>query len=324
MQKKWQVLATIDIPEIGAEILEKYCEVKINKKDVTLSKEEIMAKLRNKHALCCSAEDVINAEVMDSGQNLKVIARYGVGYEKVDVEAATQRGILVTYTPGVLTEAVAEMTWCLLLSLGRHLIEADRFVRIGKFKRSGPKALLGVEMREKILGIVGAGQIGTSVARKAKGFNMKILYSDIVKNNEIEKMGGKKIELDYLLAKSDLVTLHVSLTPETTYLIGERELSLMKKTAYLINTSRGKVIDEAALVTALEKEQIAGAALDVYENEPEVTRELLGMPNVILTPHIGSATKETRDAMAIMMAKDCVAALKEQKPSHLVNPEVLA
>jgi len=323
MQKKWQVLITLDIPEIGIRMLKECCKVEVNKKDVALSKKEIIAKLRDKYALCCGAEDVIDAEVMDSAPNLKIIARYGVGYDKVDVKAATKRKILVTNTPEVLTDAVAEMTWCLLFCLARRIVEADNFVRKGKFKRSGPESLLGIDIRGKTLGIIGAGKIGTAVAKKSTGFNMDILYCEVVKNNELEKIGGKKVELNYLLKHADFVSLHVPLTSKTTHLVGERELNIMKKTAYLINTSRGKVVDEVALAKALNGKQIAGAALDVYENEPQINRELLGMRNVILTPHISSATKETRDKMSIMVAKDCIAVLKGEKLSHLVNPEVL-
>ncbi len=323
MEKRRRVLITIDIPEIGVEILKKYCQVDVNTKEMNLSKEEIMDRLGDKQALCCGAEDVIDAEVMDSAPNLKIIARYGVGYDNVDVEAATQRRILVTNTPGVLTETVAEMTLCLLLSLARRIVEADSFIRKGQLKRSAPKSLLGIEIRDKILGIIGAGRIGTAVAKKSEGFHMKIFYYDLLENKKLEKMGAKKVELDYLLEHSDFVSLHVSLTDKTTHLIGERELGLMKSTAYLINTSRGKVVDEAALVKALEKNRIAGAALDVYENEPQVTKKLLNMRNVVLTPHIGSATKEARDKMSIMVAEDCITALKGEKPPHLVNTEVL-
>jgi len=323
MQEKWRVLVTLDIPKIGIRMLEEYCKVEVNERDVALSKEEIMAKLHNKHALCCGAEDVIDVEVMDSAPKLKIIARYGVGYDKVDAEAATQRGILVTNTPGVLTEAVAEMTWCLLLCLARRIVEADTFIRSGLFRKSGSRALIGIEVKGKTLGIVGAGKIGTAVAKRSLGFGMNILYYDVIRNEEVEKIGARKVKLKYLLANSDFVTLHVSLTDETLHLIGKEELAFMKETAYLINTSRGQVVDERALVKALEKKQIAGAALDVYEDEPRISKELLKMKNVVLTPHIGSATKETWDKMSIMVANDCIAALKGEKPSHLVNPQIL-
>ena len=219
---------------------------------------------------------------------------------------------------------MAEITWCLLLCVARRVVEVDSFVRAGRYKASGPRFFLGKELRGKTLGIIGAGRIGTAVAEKSIGFNLEIFYYDPVKNEKLEKMGVKKVELDYLLRHSNFVSLHVPFTRETTHLIGERELNLMKKTAYLINTSRGKVINEGALVEALEKKQIAGAALDVYENEPRITRELLGMRNVVLTPHIGSATRETRGKMSIMVAEDCIAALKGERPPRLLNPKALA
>lgn len=323
MQEKWRVLITLDIPEIGVRILEKHCEVEVNKKDVALSKKELIERVYDKHALCCGAEDVIDAEIMNVASHLKIIARYGVGYDKVDVEAATQRGILVTNTPGVLTEAVADMTWCLLLGLARRIVEADTFTRNGLFKRSGSRTLMGIDVKEKTLGIIGAGKIGTAVAKRSLGFEMKILYHDVVRNEKLEKIGARKVELKYLLANSDFVTLHVSLTDDTLHLIGEEELALMKETAYLINTSRGQVVDECALVKALARKQIAGAGLDVYENEPHITKELLKMKNVLLTPHIGSTSKEIRDAMAMMMTNDCITVLKGENPSHLVNSQVL-
>jgi len=323
MEKRWRVLVTINIPEIGIENLKKYCQVDVNTKEMNLSKEEIMDRLHDKQALCCGIDDIIDSEIMDSGPNLKVITNYAVGYDNIDIEAATKRGILVTNTPGVLTEAVAEMTWCLLLCVARRVMEADSFVRAGRYKASGPRFFLGKKIGSKTLGIIGAGRIGTAVAKKSIGFNLEILYYDPVKNEKLEKMGAKKVKLDYLLGHSDFVSLHVPLTRETTHLIGERELDLMKKTAYLINTSRGKVINEAALVEALEKKQIAGAALDVYENEPRISRELLGMRNAVLTPHIGSATRETRDKMSIMVAENCIAALKGERPPHLLNPKAL-
>jgi len=323
MEKHWKVLITRDIPQVGVDLLKKYCEVDVNTEDIPLSKSEIIDRLRGKQALCCIGTEIIDDEIISSEPSLKVIANYAVGYDNIDIKAATKRGIMVTNTPGVLTEAVAEMSWCLLLCIARRVIEADSFVRAGKFRGGGPKLFLGVEVKGKTLGIIGAGRIGTEVAKKAKGFDMKILYHDLVKNRELEKMGGKKVELDYLLKKSDFISIHVPLTDNTKHLIGERELGLMKKTAYLINTSRGAVIDEAALVKALKEEKIAGAALDVYEKEPELTKGLSQLKNVVLTPHIGSATKEARDKMAIIMAENCIAALKGETPPNLVNPEVL-
>lgn len=241
MQEEWRVLVTGDIPGAGAERLKRYCQVEINTRDVPLKKEELMNRLYNKQALC-SVGVVVNGEIMDSGPNLKVIANYGVGYDNIDIEAATKRGIMVTNTPGALTKSVAEMTWCLLFCIARRIIEADNFVRAGKFKWTGPKLFLGTEIAGKILGVVGGGKIGTEVARKSQGFDVEILYYDLLRNKKIEAMGARKVELDYLLKNSDFVSLHVPSTSETKHLIGERELGLMKRTAYLINISDRKSV----------------------------------------------------------------------------------
>ncbi len=322
MVKQWRVLITRDILQAGVEILQRYCQVEVNTKAMPLKKREILNRLYDKQALC-PVGDIIDSEIMDCGPNLRVIASHGAGYDNIDVGAATERGIVVTNTPGVLTESVAEMTWCLLLCTVRRVIEADNFVRAGTFKWSEPKLFLGTELAGKTLGIIGSGMIGTEVARKSQVFDMNILYDDLAKNEKIEEMKGKKVELDYLLKNSDFVSLHIPLTNETRHLVGERELGLMKKTAYLINTSRGAVIDETALVKALKEKRIAGAALDVYEKEPRLAEGLPEMKNVVLTPHLGSATNEARNKMAITMAENCIAVLKGEEPPNLVNPEVL-
>ena len=322
MQKQWRVLVTGDIPEVGVKILERHCAVEINTRNVPLEKKELMNRLHNKQALC-SVGVIINGEIMDSATNLRIIANYGVGYDNIDIEAATKRGIMVTNTPEVLAKSVAEMTWSLLLCLTRRIVEADNFVRLGKFKWADPKLFLGTEIAGKILGVVGGGKIGTEVARRSQSFDMKILYCDLLRNKKIEEMGAKKVELDYLLKNADFVSLHVPLTRETRHLIGERELGSMKRTAYLINTSRGPIVNEAALVKALKEERIAGAALDVYEREPKLTEGLSEMNNVVLTPHLGSATYEAREKMSVIIAENCIAALKGERPPNLVNPEVL-
>ena len=322
MQKEWQILVTRDIPKVGVKILRRKCKVEVNTQDAPLKKKEIMERLHDKQSVC-PVGDIIDEEIINHSSDLKVIANYGAGYDNIDVEAATKRKILVTNTPGVLTKSVAEMTWCILLCVARHIVQADTFVRTGKFKWTGPKLFLGTEITGKTLGIVGAGRIGTEVVRRSQGFDMKILYCDLVRNEEIEAMGAKRVELGYLLRNSDFVSIHLPLNKKTRHLIGKRELNLMKKSAYLINTSRGAVIDEINLVKALKKKQIAGAALDVYEKEPKLTEGLLEMKNVVLTPHLGSATKEARNKMSIMMAENCILALKGERPTNLVNPEVL-
>ncbi len=322
MKEKWQVLATHDFPQAGIDFLrENRCEVEVSAKGEPLDKREIMEKLPGKQALCC--DDAIDAEIMDAAPDLIILATYGVGYDHIDVDAATRRGILVTNTPGVLTASVADLAWGLLLCIARRVMEADAFVRSGKFRFSGPKFFLGQEIEGKSLGIIGAGRIGTAVARRAQGFEMKIIYYDLVRNKELEKLEGKRVELNRLLKNSHFISIHVPLRKETKHLIGAKELKLMKKSAYLINTSRGAIIDESALMEALMEQRIAGAALDVYENEPELTPGLADMKNVVLTPHIGSATSETREKMAVIMARNCMAGLKGERPPNLVNPEAL-
>jgi glyoxylate reductase len=320
MGNKWKLLVTLDVPEIAIEFLKDKCEIDINRNAEPLSKKELIKRLYDKHALCCGAEDIVDDEVINNAPMLKAICRFGVGFDKVDVYYATKMGIKVTNTPNALTESVAEMTWGLLLALARKIVLGDKFVRSGSFKKSGSKEFQGVEINKKTLGVIGAGKIGTAVGRIAQGYSMTILYYDSYKNINLEKMGAKKTELKELLSNSDFVTLHVPLNENTYHLIGQKELGLMKKTAYLLNTSRGKVIDEEALVFALTNESIAGAALDVYENEPNLSRDLINRSNVILTPHIASTTKEAWDKMAVMMAHDCLKVLNGEEPLHLVNP----
>jgi len=323
MKKKWKVLVTREIPQVGIDILKTCCELDLNTKGRKLTKGEIIDSLRGKQALCCMGDDLIDAEVIQSQPNLKIIANYSVGCDNIDIGAATQREVLVTNVSGVLTEAVAEMTWCLLLCIARRAIEADNFVRSGQFKGTDPNLFVGTQVGGKILGIVGAGRIGLEVARRAQAFNVRIFYSDLIEREEMNELNSRRVVLDELLKESDFVSLHVPLTAETRHLIGERELKLMKNTAYLVNIARGAIVDETALVRALKHSQIAGAALDVYENEPALIEGLSDLQNVVLTPHIGSATQETRKKMATVIAENCIAGLKGERPTNLVNPEVI-
>ena len=257
-------------------------------------------------------------------QRMRVIANCAVGYNNIDIQAATKRGIVVTNTPGVLTDATADLAWTLILALARRVPEADRFLRAGKYKEWGLLFMLGTPVYGQTLGLVGAGRIGTAVALRAKGFNMKIIYCDAFKNKRIEEdAGAKRLSLAVLLRRADIVSIHVPLDKSTFHLIGRRELSLMKPSALLINTARGEIVDEKALITALRTRQIAGAGLDVYEHEPKVPQVLKSLTNVVLLPHIGSATRETRTKMAVMAAKNLIEALKGRTPPNLVNPEVL-
>jgi glyoxylate reductase len=263
---------------------------------------------------------------MDSAPRLRIISQYAVGYDNIDVKAATERGIYVTNTPGVLTETVADFTMALMMAIARRVVEADKYIRQGKWKVGWhPLYFLGTDLYGATLGIVGLGRIGSAVARRAKGFDMKILYYDVVRRENLEKeLGAKFVDLDTLLKESDFVTLHVPLTPKTKDLIGERELKLMKPTAYLINTSRGKVVDEKALIKALKEGWIAGAALDVFYQEPTPPdNPLLELDNVVVAPHIASASLETRSRMAEIVAENLIAFKEGKKPPTLVNPDVM-
>ncbi len=318
-----KVFVTRKIPEPGLEILRKKFEIEANPYDRALSKEEIIKGLKGKDGLLCLLTDSIDADVINSEPKLKMISSYAVGYNNIDVEAATKRGIPVSNTPGVLTDATSDMAWALLFSVARRIVEADKFTRAGKFKGWGPMLMHGQDVTNRTLGVVGAGRIGTAFALKSKGFNMNVLYVDEKKNETLEKeVNAKKVTFDEILKKSDFISLHVPLMPSTHHLIGEKELKMMKKDAILINTSRGPVVDEQALVFALKEKQIFGAGLDVYEHEPEITEELKKLDNIVLQPHSSSATIETRTKMAVMAAENMVAGLKGEIPTNCVNKEV--
>ncbi len=321
-----RVYVTRPIPQAGLDLLRQECEVTVfEDQDRLPTKEEVIEGVRGKDALLCLLTEEITAEVMDAAPNLKVISNYAVGYNNIDVEAATARGIVVTNTPGVLTETTADFAWALLMAVARRVVEADRFTRAGKFQGWGPLLLLGSDVYGKCLGVIGMGRIGQAIARRARGFDMRVLYYnrrrvDPAIENELQ---ATYASLDELLQEADYVVLTVPLTPETHHLIGPRELAMMKPTAYLINPARGPVVDEKALVEALKSRTIAGAALDVFEEEPKLTPGLTELDNVVLAPHIASATTETRTKMAIMAAENLLAVLRNQRPKHIVNPEVL-
>jgi len=318
-----KVFVTRKIPEPGIEILRKEFEIEVNPYDRVLPKEEIIKGLKGKDGLLCLLTDSIDADVINSEPKLKMISSYAVGYNNIDIKAATKREIPVSNTPGVLTDATSDMAWALLFSVARRIVEADRFTRAGKFKGWGPMLMHGQDVTNKTLGVVGAGRIGTAFALKSKGFNMNVLYVDEKKNETLEKeVNAKKVTFDELIKKSDFISLHVPLITSTHHLIGEKELEMMKKNAVLINTSRGPVVDEQALVFALKEKQIFGAGLDVYEHEPEITEELKKLDNVIIQPHSASATIETRTKMAVMAAENMVAGLKGKVPNNCVNMEV--
>jgi len=255
-----------------------------------------------------------------------VVSNVAVGFNNIDVAAATQRGVVVTNTPDVLTETTADFAWTLLMATARRLVEADRYVREGKFTQWEFMLLLGGDIHGKALGIVGFGRIGRAMARRALGFNMRVLYQDAVAADAAteKELRATRVDTATLLRESDFVTLHTPLLPETQHLINAQSLRTMKKTAYLVNASRGPVVDEAALAQALKEGRIAGAGIDVFEREPEVHPALIGLPNVVLAPHIASASSDTRLKMARLAVDNCLAVLEGRTPPTPVNPEVLA
>lgn len=321
-----KVFITRKIPDRGINILkEKGYGIVVSPYDRVLNKEELIDFLQKDRyeAVLCLLTDTIDAEIFDAaGKQCKIFANYAVGFDNIDVKAATKRGIIITNTPGVLTDSVAEHTFALVLALAHRIPESDRFTRAGKYIGWEPMLFLGTDISKKILGVVGLGRIGSRVAHHAvRGFAMRVIYHDLKRNEEFEKeFVAEYREMDDLLQEADFVSLHVPLLPVTRHLLNAEKLKLMKPTAYLINTSRGPIIEERALVEALQRGIIRGAALDVYENEPELAAGLAELENVILTPHTASATEETRQAMSELTAKNIVEALEGRTPPNLVNP----
>jgi glyoxylate reductase len=315
-----RVFVSYRFPEAAlARIKEKF-DVSVNEEQRLLSKEELSARVVDVDALVCLGNRV-DRDVIDAGKKLKIVANYGVGYNNIDAEYAAKKQVMVTNTPGVLTETTADLTWAILMAIARRIVEADRFTKSGRFAGFDPYRLLGTDVHGKTLGIVGLGRIGQAVAKRSLGFDMKVLYFGVRrKDTETEQCyGATYVALDTLLQESDFVTLHVPLTESTHHLIGKDKLALMKPTAFLINASRGAVVDEQALVEFLKERKIAGAALDVYEKEPQLSPGLSELDNVVLIPHLGSATMQTRNAMAEIVADNVIAALHGERPPNLVN-----
>ncbi|MEM8909244.1 MAG: D-glycerate dehydrogenase [Bacteroidota bacterium] len=321
---KPRVFLTRRLPAAAIQRLQDQVDLELNPDDRVLSPSELLAGARDKDGLLCLLTDTIDAPLLEACPKLKVISNYAVGYNNIDVAAATQRGIPVTNTPGILTETSADLAFSLLLAVSRRIAEADRFVRTGQWKGWGPLQFLGTDIHQAHLGIIGMGRIGKAMARRARGFDMTVSYWNRTRlsNAEEATLGLTYQSLETLLAQADFVSLHLAYHPETHHLIGARELSKMKKTAFLINTARGAIIDEAALVTALQKGTLAGAGLDVYEAEPFITPALLAMDQVVVLPHIGSATQATRTRMAHLAVDHLLAVFNGQRPTHLVNPAV--
>jgi glyoxylate reductase len=305
------VLVSRRLPRSAVTTLEAVAEVDMHTGEAALSPEELQQRLRGKQALVVLLGDRIDAAAIDAGTDLRIIANVAVGYDNLDVAYARSKGIVCTNTPDVLTDAVADFTWALILAVTRRLGEGERIVRRGAWKGWAFDFMLGTSLAGKQLGIVGAGRIGKAVGARATAFGMRVAYTN---RRPVEWPGAERLSFDQLLATSDVVSLHVPLLPETRHLVDQTALARMKRTAYLVNTTRGPVVDEAALAWALEERLIAGAALDVFEREPEVHPNLLPLENVVLAPHLGSATRETRLAMAELAARNVVEVLGGNPP----------
>jgi glyoxylate reductase len=325
MKKK--VYVTRLIPEPALSILSKECDITVNKKPNPPTKKEILSNIRGMDAILCTLSDTIDREIMDAaGPNLKVISSYSTGYDHIDIEEANRRGIYVAYTSDILTESTADLTFALILSLARRVVEADKFVRKKLWKYGWmPKLFLGSDVNGMTLGIFGLGRIGSAVARRAKGFNMKILYYNrhrII--NQLDDPIANYVDINKLLKESDFLSIHANLNKHSFHFFNETKFRKMKNTAFLINTSRGQIIDQRALIKALRNRWIAGAGLDVYEKEPICSSNaLLRMNNVIILPHIGSATYQTRSKMARVAAENILNILNGIEPLYLVNPQTL-
>jgi lactate dehydrogenase-like 2-hydroxyacid dehydrogenase len=320
-----KVLITKRIYPEAVELLRSHCEVDYVDSDDGLTPEALVARAQGCTAIVSQLTDKLNAAVIAQLDGVRAIANVAVGYDNIDVPAATARGILVTNTPDVLTETTADFAFALLMASARRIVEAHAFVHSGEWSRWLIDLLVGQDIHHRTLGVCGMGRIGQAFARRARGFSMNLLYADAAAlPPEVEaELGARRVSKEELLRESDFVSLHVPLTPDTRYFIGAAELALMKPTAILINTARGPVVDEAALVEALRAKRIAGAGLDVFEEEPKVHPGLLELTNVTLAPHIASASVATRRRMSEMAAENALAVVQGQRPPNLLNPEAL-
>jgi glyoxylate reductase len=321
-----KIVVTRRIPEPAVELLREAGDVWVSPDDRPLETDELHDAVKGADVAVTLLHDKVDDAFLDAaGDQLRAVCNVAVGFDNIDVPAATKRGVLVTNTPGVLTEATADLAMTLILAVTRRIGEGERLLRNRETWSWHMFMLLGMGLQEKTLGVVGMGAIGQSVARRAKAFGMEIVYSDArPASDEVEReLGATRVELDELLRTADVVTVHAPLMDETRHLIDADALAKMKETAYLVNSARGPIIDEAALVDALKSGQIAGAGLDVFENEPDVHPGLLELDNVVIIPHLGSATIETRTAMGVLAAKNAIAVLQGEQPPTPVNPDVL-
>jgi glyoxylate reductase len=326
-----KILVTRKFPDAGLDLLKRAGEVRLAEtaEDRLVPRAAILKGIVDADVLVSLLTETIDREVLSAGAKLRGVANFAVGFNNIDVKAATELGLPVTNTPGVLTDTTADLAWALLMAAARNLIPADRYMRAGKFKLWGPSLFLGADVspggdgRPKVLGIVGFGRIGQAVFRRSRGFDMRVLAYDPPLRDLIERTEGVEYaELPQLLGESDFVTIHTDLNPSTRHLINAAALAQMKPTAFLINTARGPIVDEKALAEALAARRIAGAALDVYENEPEIVPGLAELENAVLVPHIASASRDTRNKMASMCAENAIAHLEGRRAPNCVNPEV--
>ena len=322
---KPKVYVTRLLPTPAMDKIHSFCDAKVWEGELPPPRDVLLNNVAEMEGLLSLLTDKIDGELMDKAPKLKVVSNCAVGFDNIDIKAATERGIIVGNTPGVLTDTTADFAFALMLAAARRVAEGDRIVRAGKWKTWGPMILLGPDVHDATLGIVGLGRIGSAIARRAKGFRMNLIYSDVIRNKQAEEeFGIKFVDIDTLLAQSDFITLHTNLTPETYHMIGQKQFEKMKKTAILINTSRGPIVDNMALYEALKSGKIAYAALDVTEPEPiPANHPLLTLENVIVAPHIASASVATRTKMGVMAADNLIAGLKGEMPPNPVNPEVL-
>ncbi|AWR97054.1 D-glycerate dehydrogenase [Acidianus sulfidivorans JP7] len=310
----YNVLVTKRLPGNWIDYLSKYCNITLWDKEYPPPKEWIINNIKDKEGILVTLTEKIDKEIIDSAERLKVISTYSVGYDHIDVDYAKSKKIIVTYTPEVLTDATADLIFGLLLAVARRIVEGDKIIRSGKWTVPWyPTFMLGREVNHKTLGIIGMGRIGKALIKRANGFDMKIIYNSRRKHEDVN---AEFVDLDYLLANSDFIVVTVDLNESTYHLINEEKLRKMKPTSFLINASRGAVIDENALIKALENKWISGAALDVFEREPLVNSKLFNFDNVVLTPHLGSATIETREKMAEIAVKNLLFALRGERPIY--------
>ncbi len=320
-----KVYVTRELPTAALDLLAEAATVRVWPDELPPPPEVLLAEAADADALLTLLTDRIDAAIMAAAPRLRVISNMAVGYDNIDVEEANRRGILVTNTPGILIKTTADFAFALLLAAARRVVEADRYTRQGRWKTWGPQVLLGQDVYEATLGVVGLGGVGLEVAKRGRGFGMRVLYCDSTRRPKEERRYGLAyVELDQLLAESDFISLHTPLIPETHHLVGERELALMKPTAVLVNTARGPIVDQRALWRSLKERRIAAAAIDVSEQEPIASDDpLLGLDNIIITPHIASASVATRLGMARMAVDNLLTALRGQVPPQCVNREAV-